>query len=248
MRVRNFRMVVVIVAAGLCFCALNAMPAFAQEARSEQAEATLAAGTASLGELNSGLDSKKLKGGDAVTAHTTEPMKSSDERTIMPRGTKLSGHVTQAEARNKGGNTSTLGIQFDKATLKDGGEIALNVVIQAIAPRDYSGPVGGGDDPSPQHIGTTQTSPMAGRAPVPNSAPQTAEGGAAPTGNFPAAPGVRLDARSQGAVGMKGITLDAQAVEGRAATVISSKGKSVKLDEGTRILLVVQEKKEATPQ
>ena len=42
---------------------------------------------------------------------------------------------------------------------------------------------------------------------------------------------------------MKGITLDAQSVEGRAATVISSNGKSVKLDEGTRILLVVQEKK-----
>ena len=58
-----------------------------------------------------------------------------------------------------------------------------------------------------------------------------------------------MDARSQGAVGMKGITLDAQAVEGRGATVISSNGKSVKLDEGTRVLLVVQEKKgEAPPQ
>ena len=83
--------------------------------------------------------------------------------------------MTQAEARNKGGNASTLGIQFDKAMLKDGTEIALNVVIQAMAPREFSGPVGGGDDSSPQHIGTSQTSPMAGRAPVPNSAPPTAE-------------------------------------------------------------------------
>ena len=31
--------------------------------------------------------------------------------------------------------------------------------------------------------------------------------------------------------------------EGRGATVISSNGKSVKLDDGTRLLLVVQEKK-----
>jgi hypothetical protein len=46
---------------------------------------------------------------------------------------------------------------------------------------------------------------------------------------------------------MKGITLDAQAVEGRAATVISSNGKSVKLDEGTRVLLAVQEKKSEAP-
>ena len=42
---------------------------------------------------------------------------------------------------------------------------------------------------------------------------------------------------------MKGITLDAQPVDGRGATVISSNGKSVKFDEGTRVLLVVQEKK-----
>jgi hypothetical protein len=238
----------------LCLGALTMAPVFAQDApsaavRNEQTEATLAAGTAILAELNSGLDSKKLKAGDAVTAHTTEPMKSNDERTIMPRGTKVQGHVTQAEARNRGGNGSTLGIQFDKATLKDGTEIVLNVVIQAIAPREFSGPVGGNDDPSPRAIGTNQTSPMSGgHAPPPNSSPQTADGGGAPR-DFPQSQGPRLDARSQGAVGMKGITLDAQAVEGRAATMISSNGKSVKLDEGTRLLLVVQEKKgEREPQ
>jgi hypothetical protein len=236
-----------------CFGAAYAAPSMAQDApaasaRSEQAEAQLAAGTAILVELNSGLDSKKLKAGDAITAHTTEAMKSADGRTIMPRGTKLEGHVTQAEARSKGGNASTLGIQFDKATLKDGTEIALNVVIQAMAPRQFSGPVGGGDDSSPRAIGTTQTSPMGGNhAPPPNSSPQSADGGGAP-GNFPAGAGPQLDARSQGAVGIKGITLDAQPVDGRAATLISSNGKSVKLDEGTRVLLVVQEKKEVTTQ
>jgi hypothetical protein len=47
---------------------------------------------------------------------------------------------------------------------------------------------------------------------------------------------------------MKGITLDTQAANGRAATVISSNGKSVKLDEGTRVLLVVEEKKDAPTQ
>jgi hypothetical protein len=246
---RNMRFRTVM-ATALCFGALNVAPVFAQDAasasaRGEQTEAILAPGTAVLAELNSGLDSKKAKVGDAVVAHTTEPMKSGDQRTIMPRGTKLQGHVTQAEARNKGGNASTLGIQFDKATLKDGTEIALNVVIQAMAPRDFSGPVSGGDDSSPQHIGTNQTSPMSGRPPTPNGSPQAADSGGAP-GNFPAAQGPRLDARSQGAVGMKGITLDAQAVEGRGATVVSSNGKSVKLDEGTRVLLIVQEKKEAT--
>jgi hypothetical protein len=240
-------------AVALCFCAMTAAAVAAQDvgsasARSEQAEAILAPGTAILAELNAGLDSKKAKPEDKVTAHTTEPLKSADGRTIMARGTKLEGRVTMAEARSKGGSTSVLGVQFDKATLKDGTEIALSVVIQAMAPRQFSGPVGGGDDDSsPQHIGTSQTSPMAGRAPVPNSAPETAGGGGAP-GNVPAANGPRLDERSQGAVGMKGISLDAQVVSGRGATIVSSNGKSVKLDEGTRVVLVVQEKKDAAAQ
>lgn len=240
----------VVVAAALSSCAVNAAPGTAQDAtssaRSEQTEAVLAPGSAILAELNSGLDSKKLKAGDAITARTSEAMKSNDGRTIMPRGTKLQGHVTQAEARNKGGNASTLGIQFDKATLKDGGEISLNVAIQAMAPRQFSGPVGD-DDSSPRAIGTNQTSPMSGgHNPPPNSAPQTADGGVA-RGNFPQAQGPQLSARSQGAIGMKGITLDAQPVDGRAATLVSSNGKSVKLDEGTQLLLVVQEKKGEAP-
>jgi hypothetical protein len=237
----------------LCFGVLDASPTVAQDvssasARSEQAEAILAPGTAILAELNSGLDSKKLKAGDKVTAHVTDPMKSNDGRTIMARGTKLEGHVTQADARNKGGNASTLGIQFDKAELKDGTEIALNVVIQAMAPRQSSGPVGG-EESSPRAIGTNQTSPMSGgHTPPPNSSPPAADGGGAP-GNFPTAAGPRLDERSQGAVGLKGITLDSQPVDGRAATIVSSNGKSVKLDDGTRLVLVVQEKKgEATTQ
>jgi hypothetical protein len=227
-----------------CCAAVRAKPTVAQDARSEQTEAILAPGWSILAELDSSLDSKKLKPGDKVTAHTTEPLKSADNRTIMPRGTKLEGRVTMAAARSKGESLSVLGIQFDKATLKDGTEIALNVVIQALAPRDFSEP-GRDEDPSPGVIGTNQTSPMSGgRTNAPNGAPQGADGGRA-RGNFPQAQGPRLDERSQGAVGMKGITLDSQVVSGRGATIISSNGKNVKLDDGTRLLLVVQEKKDA---
>jgi hypothetical protein len=233
----------------LCFAAAGASPAAAQEARSEQAEAILAGGTAILAELNSGLDSKKLKPDDKVTAHTTEALKSADGRTIMPRGTKLEGRVTMAAARSKGDSLSVLGIQFDKAELKDGTEIALNVVIQAMAPRESSAPVGRDDDSSPRAIGTNQTSPMGGgHANAPNGSPQGADAGGGPQGNFPVASGPRLDERSQGALGMKGISLDAHTVSGRGATIISSNGKNVKLDDGTRLLLVVQEKKDAPAQ
>jgi hypothetical protein len=248
MRFRSTTAAIVIPTVILCFVAVGAPPTVAQEARSEQTEAILAGGTAILAELNSGLDSKKAKPGDKVGAHTTEALKSADGRTIMPRGTKLEGRVTMAAARSKGESLSTMGIQFDKAELKDGTEIALNVVIQAMAPRDSSGPVGRDEDSSPRAIGTTQTSPMGGgHTNAPNGSPQGADGGGAP-GNFPAAAGPRLDERSQGAVGMKGVSLDSQVVSGRGATIVSSNGKSVKLDDGTRLLLVVQEKKDAPNQ
>src|SRR5277367_2017894 len=70
-----------------------AQDAPAPMARSEQTQVALAAGTVILGAMSSGLDSKKAKAGDTFTARTTQALKSGDGRTIMPRGTKLQGHV-----------------------------------------------------------------------------------------------------------------------------------------------------------
>lgn len=236
-----------IVCGGVC----ETPPAAGQEpsapmARSEQTQVALASGTVILGEMNSGLDSKKAKVGEKFTAHTTQVLKSEDGRTIMPRGTKLEGHVTQAEARNKGGTASTLGLQFDKAILKDGTEISLNVVVQAIAARSV-GPI----DPETRDSDaemprTSQTSPMGRSTPAPSTTPVGAADGVSGGGVGAAAPG--LDVRSRGAVGMKGVTLDAGQAENRGVTVVSSNGKSVRLDDGLGVVLVVQEKKDAPAQ
>ncbi len=94
--------------------------------------------------LSSPIDSKKCKPGDAVTAHTTEAAKS-EGKTVIPKGSKLVGHVTQASARAKDESESSLGIVFDKAILKNGQEIPLNVAIQAIAAAQTSVAAGGGD-------------------------------------------------------------------------------------------------------
>jgi hypothetical protein len=216
----------------------NADPA---SGTSGQTEATLAPGAAILVELNSGIDSKKVKAGDSVVAHTTGAMKSTDDRTIMPRGTKIEGHITRASARSKGVEESALGIQFDKAILKDGGEIRLNVIIQALgAPVNFSGPIDPGPTPSPSNTGTTQTSPMSGnRTPPPNVQP-AANGDASASNQISSPSSPQLDARSRGAVGMHGITLNAEQANNRPATVVVSNGKSVHLDGGTQMLLVVQ--------
>src|SRR5438270_5907597 len=125
-------------------------------------EASLAGGTVLNATLNSSLDSKKAKPGEQITAHTTEAVKSTDGRVILPKGTKLIGHVTQASARTNGQEQAVLAIQFDKAVLKDKQEMPLNVTIQAIAtPQQqapssaYGGSSAGGGAPGTSSPGTS---------------------------------------------------------------------------------------------
>jgi hypothetical protein len=101
-------------------------------AQTGQGNAALANGSTFNAALNAPIDSKKAKPGDPVTAHTTEPAKS-DGKTVLPRGTKLLGHVTQASSRANGESDSSLGVVFDKAILKNGQEVPLNAGIQALA-------------------------------------------------------------------------------------------------------------------
>lgn len=228
----------------ILFAALGASltvpPVLAQDAnsaagRSGRSEASLAPGSAIVAELNSGVDSKKAKVGDAIVAHTSDTLKSADDRTIVARGAKIEGHITQATARGKGGQESALGIQFDKVVLKDGGEIALNVVIQALAaPVSFPAPTDLGTAPT---VGTTQTSPMSGSRSTqpPAQAPQVS----APPEQS-GIPSPQLDAKSRGVMGLRGMTLNAEQANNRPASVVVSNGKSVHLDGGTRMLLVVQ--------
>jgi len=94
--------------------------------------ASLANGTAMNAALSQPVDAKKNKAGDPVTAKTTSATKS-DGNVVIPKGTMLVGHVTEVKARAKGESESALGIVFDKAVLKNGQEIPLNVALQAIA-------------------------------------------------------------------------------------------------------------------
>src|SRR6266566_3329812 len=76
----------------------NASASAAASAQNGQANGSLAAGTAFNAALSSPIDSKKCKPGDPVNAHTTEAVKS-EGKTVIPKGSKLVGHVTQASAR-----------------------------------------------------------------------------------------------------------------------------------------------------
>lgn len=82
--------------------------------------------------LNHPVDAKKNKPGDEVTAKTTQNMVSNGQ-VVIPKGSTLKGHVTQAQAREKGQSESTLGIVFDRVEMKHGQEMPVNFAVQALA-------------------------------------------------------------------------------------------------------------------
>jgi hypothetical protein len=140
----------------------SASAASAASAQKGQANASLGSGAAINAELTEPVDSKKAKPGDPVAARSTAPT-NSNGKTVIPKGSKLVGHVTQASARANGDSESALGIVFDKAILKNGEEIPLNVAIQALASRE-STPVASGGDDTGIMSGTGGSAMGAGRA------------------------------------------------------------------------------------
>src|SRR5690349_4298413 len=92
----------------------------------------LASGTTILATLSKSVDAKKAKQGDEITARAAQNVVSNGS-VVIPRGSKLIGHVTDAKAREKGQNESSLGIAFDKVVLKNGQEVPLQASIRAIS-------------------------------------------------------------------------------------------------------------------
>jgi len=161
-------------------------------------------------ELAKSVDSKKLKEGDGVDAKVTSDIHTADGMTI-PRGSKVIGHVTVAKARSKGDAESALGIVFDKISRQGGEDTPIKSVIQAVAPNPSSGADSAGG------IGYGGLSEATTKPPV-------------PTQTKPSVP--ILNEQSTGVLGIKNLQLGPDGV-------LTSSGKEVKLDSGTRILLNV---------
>src|SRR6266699_3230180 len=249
----------------------NASAATSASAQNGQENASLASGTALNAALNSSIDSKKCKPGDAVNAHTTEAVKS-EGKTVIPKGSKLVGHVTQASARAKGESESSLGIVFDKAILKNGQEIPLNAGIQAIAAAQGSASAAGADLDAFGGAGASAAgSGAAGGRGALGGVTSTAGGAVGAVTNTAANVGGaaggavnsagnaggsiagaskgavgglnaagQLTSNSQGVFGLNGLNLSAAGAHATQASVITSAGKNVHLDSGTRMLLVSQ--------
>jgi hypothetical protein len=88
--------------------------------------------------LSKPIDARRANPGDEVSA-TLAHEASGNAGTPLPRGTRLVGHVTEAQPRGRrsgsasGSDSSRLGIVFDKAVLTDGREVPVTATIQAVA-------------------------------------------------------------------------------------------------------------------
>jgi hypothetical protein len=96
------------------------------------------------GELQTRLDSKTAKPGDPVILKTIEKVQTSDG-TIIPKGSRLMGHVTEVQAYSKEHGAALLGIAFDRVELKGGQSVAIYTLIRganASASVSAMGPMG----------------------------------------------------------------------------------------------------------
>lgn len=231
----------------------------AETTQGPAANGSLANGSAIDAALTKALDSKKAKKGDPVSARITEDAKQGNGTTVIPKGAKLEGHVTQSSSREKGDSYSTLAIIFDKAVLKNGEEIPLNVQVQAIAisqeaaTAPAAGGMGGGMSPAGggsqvAGAGRSQSGGMESRAgePTAPATPNTNAASNTDTNNAMAGKGAvggltasgLIQPGSRGVFGLQGIGLAAAADGAQQAAVVTSTDKNVHLDGGTQFLLV----------
>lgn len=174
--------------------------------------------------LTKSLDAKKLKAGDEVTAKTSVALEGNG--VTIPDGSKVIGHVTQAQARAKGDPQSSLGIVFDKVELPGGKEWPIQGQIQAVAasptPEPTVGPpLGGGTiaKQGPGDQGNTVPGPSTSLGNIQPYNPGSANN-----------QGSQLSPSAHGVVGIRHLELDKD-------SVLVSTDKDLKLESGTQLLI-----------
>jgi hypothetical protein len=140
-----------------------------QQAASSQTQTSasqwIAPGSVVPVQLTRSIDAKKIKPGDPVEAKVTQDLKTGDGQVIVPKDTKIVGRITEAQARSKEQKESQVGIAFDHAVMKTGGDVQLPMSTQAIiAPAGLNSNNNGGNSESVNQA-SSQSSSQSSSAP-----------------------------------------------------------------------------------
>lgn len=217
------------------------------------------------GELQTKIDSKSAKPGETVVVKTTEKATTANG-TVIPKGSKIIGHVTDVAAHDSSNPNGRVTLQFDQAQLKGGQQVPIKSVLQSVAPAAGEGapsdafsssaptamPSGGGaagSGAAPSSGSGSSSAMAAPRAEAPQassaapSAGTTAASGASASG----APPVGTVVAKNGNVAIRttavpGLLIAANANGqpfSNASGALLAARENVHLDNGTKIVLAV---------
>ena len=212
----------------------------------------LSTGTAINASLLGSLDSEKSKPGDVVNAIVTESVVY-QRSVLLPKGSRIVGHVVRTGAGSDGDQGAALFVEFDRVVLKNGETAELNAGIQALAPVGAQATIpsrekyeesrldgtlrlnssmGTPENPGNTVVPSTYTMPR--RTEVMPTLPSTAgiEGGLDRKGLF--------TPDSKGAFSEPNLRVFTPVSEGSHGTVLVGAKQNIRLEIGTHLLIVVQ--------
>jgi hypothetical protein len=218
-------------------------PATKVQIQNSDAAFALASGTVLSTELSKPLDARKSKANDKIEAKIAVDLLAHGQ-IVIPRNTKIIGHVTQAKARSKVSPDSLVGITFDRMLMKDGRQVPLQAAVQAIARPLQLAPSMGNVPSADNSSSTTSISPA--RRPTmgssssspsitPNYPSSDPENAPDPQGSNSSTVSP-LTPSSHGVVGIRALTLETSG----AVSLLSSSTENIHLDSGTQLILRVE--------
>ena len=204
-------------------------------------------------QLTKTVDAKKAKTGDEVIAKVTGDLKNTSGVVIVPKDTKIVGHVTEAQARHKDQKESQLAIAFNQAVV-NGETMQMPMSIQAIiAPPSQNQNQSAAEAPSGGYPSTPSSGGMPGGGPSgPGAAgrstspeptagneqmPQTPQDNGSQSQSQPRP---QITGETKGVIGISNLNLSATS-NPQQGSVMTSEKNNVKLEGGTMMLLRVSQ-------
>ena len=192
--------------------------------------------------LTNSLETKTATAGQELILRTVSDVVVGGE-IVIPKGSKMLGHITQVITKGENGSRSVMAIVIDKAVRKDGVEIPVQAIIAAVAaPKDGSL----SSDPAygmmhsnePKMTGSGSAGSLAGTGTLPPSSKASSTAAVATAdlkGRMDET--FLLDENSQGALGYEGLSLSWGLASPPPFTIFVSKSRNLKLETGTQMLL-----------
>jgi uncharacterized coiled-coil protein SlyX len=191
--------------------------------------------------LTSALESRSAAAGQEFTLRTISEVVVNGEL-IIPKDSRLLGHVTEAVTKGKDQPQSELWLVVEKAVRRDGSVVPLQAIIAALAiPQNDSlsdDPTYGmmhSNEPTQRGVGVSGTASGGALNAASKASSNASVATANLTGGMDKSP--LLDENSRGAIGFKNLSITWHLIVPPPITVIASNGKNVKLQSGTQMLL-----------